>query len=93
MADSQPEVANPAAASAMEQHNLQSSAAYQQLHELEQEGKITPEKCELYKQKFFELHRIMMKNMETETLRTKKARNLTKQLNNENLKLEKAQQQ
>jgi len=33
-----------------------------------------------------------MKNMETEVLLTKKARNLTKQLNNENLKLEKAQQ-
>lgn len=35
----------------------------------------------------------MMQNMQTETMLTKKARNLTKQLNNENLKLEKAQQQ
>ena len=35
----------------------------------------------------------MMKNMETEVQLTKRARNLTKQLNNENLKLEKTQQQ
>ena len=34
-----------------------------------------------------------MKNMETEVQLTKRARNLTKQLNNENLKLEKTQQQ
>ena len=33
----------------------------------------------------------MMQNMERETALTKKARNLTKQLSNENLKLEKAQ--
>ena len=80
------------AAAAMEQHNLQFSPAYQSLNELENEGKLPPDKVSLYKQKFFDLHRIMMKNMETETLLTKKARNLTKQLNNENLKLEKAQQ-
>ena len=35
----------------------------------------------------------MMKNMETEVQLTKRARNLPKQLNNENLKLEKTQQQ
>lgn len=44
----------------MDLHNVQSSAAYQLLGELEGQGKITPEKCQLYKDKFFQLHKIMM---------------------------------
>ena len=42
---------------------MEASQAYNILAELEEQGKIAPEKAELYKQKFYILHEACIKNM------------------------------
>ena len=49
-----------------EETRVEASQAYNILAELEQENKITPEKAELYKQKFYILHEACIKNMQNE---------------------------
>ena len=46
-----------------EETRVEASQAYNILSELEQDNKITPEKAELYKQKFYVLHEACIKNM------------------------------
>ena len=45
---------------------VEASQAYNILDELEQEGKITHEKAEAYKQKFYILHEACIKEMQNE---------------------------
>ena len=49
-----------------EETRVEASQAYNILAELEQEGKITTEKAELYKQKFYVLHDACIKEMQNE---------------------------
>lgn len=54
---------------------------------------VSPHRAAIYKDKFYQLHQTLYKNMGNDIELTKKARKLQKQLNSEALKLEKAQQQ
>ena len=49
-----------------EETRVEASQAYNILVQLEEENKITPEKAELYKQKFYVLHEACIKNMQNE---------------------------
>jgi hypothetical protein len=46
--------------------SVDQSEAYNILNDLESQGKITSEKAELYKQKFYQLHKACLQNMENE---------------------------
>ena len=46
-----------------EETRVEASQAYNILHTLQEDGKITPEKAELFKQKFYVLHEACIKNM------------------------------
>ena len=67
-----------------EETRVEASQAYNILVELEQEGKITSEKAEMYKQKFFVLHKACIKNMENERKLSEKISQLKKVRKREN---------
>ena len=52
---------------AYRQHNLELSQGFKILNELEAEGKITLERCDLLKQRFYKMHKIMTDNQSKET--------------------------
>ena len=54
--------------------NVQNSEAYSIIAELEQQNKITPQAAETYRQKFYQLHEILITNYENERLLMQKAR-------------------
>ena len=61
-----------------EETRVEASQAYNILSELEQDNKITPEKAELYKQKFYVLHEACIKNMQNERKLSEKISQLKK---------------
>lgn len=74
-------------------HNLELSSGFKILNELESEGKISVEKCDLMKQRFYKMHKIMSDNQAKETQLQQKTKKIALELSSEVLKLEKAQQQ
>jgi len=76
-----------------EETRVEASQAYNILVSLQEDGKITPEKAELYKQKFYVLHEACIKNMQNERKLSEKISQLKKALSSETLRLEKAEQQ
>ena len=72
---------------------VEASQAYNILAELENEGKITNERAEQYKQKFYVLHEACIKEMQNERKLSEKVSHYKKALSNETLRLEKAEQQ
>lgn len=74
-------------------HNLELSQGFKILNELESEGKITLEKCDLLKQRFYKMHKIMTDNQAKETQLQQRTKKIALELSSEVLKLEKAQQQ
>ena len=61
-----------------EETRVEASQAYNILVNLQEEGKITPEKAELYKQKFYVLHEACIKNMQNERKLSEKISQLKK---------------
>ena len=72
-------------------HNLEVLQGFKILNELESEGKITLEKCDLLKQRFYKMHKIMTDNQAKETMLQKKTKEIALDLSSEVLKYEKAQ--
>jgi chromosome segregation ATPase len=72
---------------------LELSQGFKILNELESEGKITLEKCDLLKQRFYKMHKIMTDNQAKETQLQQRTKKIALELSSEVLKLEKAQQQ
>ncbi|CDW91529.1 UNKNOWN [Stylonychia lemnae] len=73
--------------------NIQNTEAFTILQDLTKHGQLSQDAAEVYRQKFYQLHEVLVTNMENEQQLMKRARTLQKELQNEVLKLEKAQQQ
>lgn len=61
-----------------EETRVEASAAYLLLDQLEEEGKLSSEKVELFKQKFYILHESCIKNMQNERKLSEKISQLKK---------------
>ena len=73
--------------------SLEMSTGFKVLNELEAETKISLLDCNMLKTRFYKLHKIMSDNQAKETQLQKRTKAVGLELSNENLKLEKAQQQ
>eukprot|EP00347_Sterkiella_histriomuscorum_P000313 403376359 len=73
--------------------NVQNTEAFNILQDLQKQGQLSSDTAEAYRQRFYQLHEVLVTNMENEQQLMKRARALQKELQNEVLKLEKAQQQ
>ena len=61
-----------------EETRVEASQAYNILVSLQEDGKITSEKAELFKQKFYVLHEACIKNMQNERKLSEKISQLKK---------------